>query len=50
MMETIRFSLGFLLTPTLGSSGHSQSDLLNHQPPHVTFEQAEKLFFFKLEK
>lgn len=45
MMETICFSLGFLLTPTLGSSGHSQSDLLNHQPSYVTSEQAEKLFF-----
>lgn len=33
----------------LGSSGHSQSQRLNHRPPDVTSEQAEKLLFFKLE-
>lgn len=35
---------GLLADIHLGSSGHSQPDHLNHWPPCVTSEQAEKLF------
>lgn len=35
---------GLLTDIHLGSPGHSQSDHLNHRPPCVTPEQAEKLF------
>lgn len=45
MMETVRFSPGFSLTPTLDARV-TLSDHLHHQPPSVTLEQAEKLFFF----
>lgn len=49
MMETVRFSPGFSLTPTLDARV-TLSDHLHHQPPSVTLEQAKKLFFFKWEK
>lgn len=35
---------GLLTDIHLGSRGHSQPDHLNHWPPCVTSEQAEKLF------